>query len=339
MTRLKRLRPSPAMVVAFIALVVSVTGSAYAAVRITTRNIANRAVTHPKVANNAVWNRSLGRPAVRTVNINNRAIVHSKMGQNVVWNAQLGRPAVRTININNGAVTSPKLANGAVQSNNLSQQLLAQINAISANAAQAVVNVPSVTAGQHSGAVGDQGFFFSGVDAQGSAKLEGGQLVLHGSGTDARTPQGSIGIAKKFSNVPLKDLDALSYQWHVNQPNGNQAPTIDITVDGMTNPSGSSNLVYAPAANGVTVNESQQYQSDGFAANALWYAPGASGAGSRAQPEPLSFYVQGNPNAVITQVTLGNGGSAGSTASFEAGADNLVLGFTGSRFTRYDFDG
>lgn len=340
MTPLRRLRPSPAMVVAFIALAVSVTSGAYAAVRITSASIVDGAVTHPKLANNSVWNAQLGKPSVRTANINNGAVTHSKMGKNVTWNAQLGKPAVRTVNINNGAVTSAKLAAGAVQDSNLSPQLLAQINASSANLA--VVNVPAVTAGQHTGAPGDQGFFFSGVDAQGSAQLAGGQLVLHGSDTDTTTQQATIGIAKAFSNVPLKQLDALSYQWHVDQLHGGQAPTVEITVSGMSNPSGVSNLVYSPGlagGNGVTVSKSQQYQSDGLAPNAVWYATGASGAGSISRPEPLSFFVQNDPNAVITQITLGNGGTSGSTAPFEAGADNLVIGFSGSRFTRYDFDG
>ncbi len=42
---------------------------------------------------------------------------------------------------------------------------------------------------------------------------------------------------------------------------------------------------------------------------------------------------------MISQISLNNGGSSGATGSFEAGADDLILGFTGSRFTRYDFDG
>jgi hypothetical protein len=49
-------------------------------------------------------------------------------------------------------------------------------------------------------------------------------------------------------------------------------------------------------------------------------------------------FVQQNPDAVVLQITLGNGGSSGATGSFETGADNLILGFRGKTFKRYDFD-
>ena len=42
---------------------------------------------------------------------------------------------------------------------------------------------------------------------------------------------------------------------------------------------------------------------------------------------------------MITQISLDNGGSSGADGSFDAGADNLILGFTGSGVTRFDFDG
>ncbi len=75
---------------------------------------------------------------------------------------------------------------------------------------------------------------------------------------DANTAQGGIGIAKAFNNVPLANLDALTYQWHVNEVNtvSPQAPTIHITVSGLTNDShfgsGFANLVYNPTLNGIT---------------------------------------------------------------------------------------
>jgi hypothetical protein len=48
--------------------------------------------------------------------------------------------------------------------------------------------------------------------------------------------------------------------------------------------------------------------------------------------------VSNNPNAVITQISLDNGGTSGGTGSFDAGADDLLLGFDHTN-TRYDFDG
>lgn len=104
-----RLRPSPAMVVAVIALIASVTSGAYAAVRITTRDIADGAVTQRKLAHNAVWNANLGRTVVRTNNVRDGAVTHHKLSTNAVWNANLGNTVVRTNNIRDGAVTSSKL--------------------------------------------------------------------------------------------------------------------------------------------------------------------------------------------------------------------------------------
>ena len=128
--------------------------------------------------------------------------------------------------------------------------------------------------------------------------------------------------------------------------NGEQAPTIHITVTGLTNNShfgsGFSNLTLSPGLNGaVSVNEDEQYFTDGFAPNADWYssAQNTAGSGDINDPEPLSYFVTNNPNTVISQISLDNGGSSNGSGSFSAGADDLVIGFTGSGFDRYDFGG
>jgi hypothetical protein len=335
------------MVVAFVALIVSLTSGAYAAVRITTRDLADGAVTNPKLARNSVWHANIGTRSVQANNLANGAVTNRTLARNSVWHANIGT--------------------GSVQANNLSRQLAAEITGSAgpqgpagppgangtngANPGVAVVNVPTVTGGEHgaggadTGQAGDQGFYLTGVSADGPAKLAGGQLVLHGVGVDPNTPQGGIGIAKAFSSVPLRHLDALSYIWHVNTRHGHQAPTIHITVTGLTNDSrfasGFANVTYAPHQNHVTVGASEQFQSDGFATGARWFsttAPNMNAPGGINDPQPLSFFVRRNPNAVISQISLNNGGSSGATGSFEAGADDLILGFTGSRFTRYDFD-
>jgi hypothetical protein len=370
------MKPSPAMVVAFVALIVSVTSGAYAAVRITTSDLANGAVTNPKLAHNSVWHANIGTRSVRSNNLNNGAVRNAQLARNSVWHANIGTGSVRSNNLADGAVGHSQLAhnsvwhsnigNGSVQRNNVSQQLLSELKgsagpagpagpagANGANPGVPVVHVPAVTSGEtgaggpNSGQAGDQGFYLTGVGADGPARLAGGQLVLHGVGVDTNTPQGAIGIAKAFSNVPLGTLDALSYTWHVNTLHGTQAPGIHITATGVTVPatrfpaSGFANLVYSPGLNNVTVGASQQFQSDGFAAGARWFSTGATNInapGGQNDPQPLSFFADNNPNAVIVQISLNNGGSSGATGSFEAGADDLILGFTGSRFTRYDFD-
>jgi hypothetical protein len=79
---MSRLKPSPAMVVALLALIASVTGSAYAA-------IANRSIVNPMLADNSVWHRNIGRGSVRNFN----------MAGNSVWHAQIGQGSVRLVNI------------------------------------------------------------------------------------------------------------------------------------------------------------------------------------------------------------------------------------------------
>jgi hypothetical protein len=87
------------MVVALIALVASVTSGAYAALRVTTANIVDRAVTHPKLAHNSVWHANIGRHSVRNGNL----------AHNSVWNANIGRRSVQRVNIANHAVAAAQL--------------------------------------------------------------------------------------------------------------------------------------------------------------------------------------------------------------------------------------
>lgn len=222
------------------------------------------------------------------------------------------------------------------------------------NPALPVLHVPSIAASSgknpnpDSGDAGDHGFYFSGDGSGGSAAIEGGQLVLSGNGIDGATWQGAIGIAKAYNNLPLGDLSALSYDWHVDTVNGDQAPSIHVTVTGATNDSkfsgGFTNLVYSPFVSaGITPQASVQYAADAFLGK--WYStdePGGNSTtnpGSQDDPQPLSYFVSNDPGAVIIQISLDNGGTSGGSGSFLAGADDLVIGTTPGAFDRYDFGG
>jgi hypothetical protein len=67
MERLQALRPSPAMVVAVIALIVAISGTAYAAGKIGTKKIKNNAISTQKIKDNAVTGSKLATGAVGTV--------------------------------------------------------------------------------------------------------------------------------------------------------------------------------------------------------------------------------------------------------------------------------
>ncbi len=89
-----RIKISPAMAVALLALFVSLGGGAYAAT---------------KLKKNSVTTKSIKNGAVTTKKIANGAVTTSKLANGAVTSAQLGTGAVTTANIADGAVTSAKL--------------------------------------------------------------------------------------------------------------------------------------------------------------------------------------------------------------------------------------
>jgi hypothetical protein len=191
------------------------------------------------------------------------------------------------------------------------------------------------------GASGDAGWSFVGAPA---ARLIGGELRL-GGGFDASTPSGAIGIAKPFSSVPLGNLSALSYSYHINKrPPGNtvSAPTIHVTLTGANRTdgtaSGFTNLVFEPYLNETVVTNNHDIDAQ---SGQWWSTRAITGSPDQATTRTLAQIVADNPNAVIQAISLDNGGSSSNTipvADFDAGADNLVVGF-GSTFDRYDFGG
>jgi hypothetical protein len=87
-------RPSPAMVVALLALCLAVGGTAFAATK-------------------------LGKNAVKTKNIKNGAVKESKLAANAVTESKIAGNAVTEGKIAGNAVTEGKIANGAVSSGKL----------------------------------------------------------------------------------------------------------------------------------------------------------------------------------------------------------------------------
>jgi hypothetical protein len=123
MTRREKLM-HPATFISLAALFVALGGVGYAATKIGTKQLRNRAVTAPKLANNsvttpkiraaAVGNRRLANNSVSTSKIQNRAIISADLALGSVLNGNLGNGAVTSEKIGTGAVISSKLAANSV---------------------------------------------------------------------------------------------------------------------------------------------------------------------------------------------------------------------------------
>jgi len=184
---------------------------------------------------------------------------------------------------------------------------------------------------------GDAGWSLSGAP---SARLVGGELRL-GGGFDSSTVAGGIGMTKPYANVPLSTLTSLSYSFHVNKrPNAVSAPTIHVAVTGASTLTGSTfmNLVYEPANNGGA-QVGLPYTLD--ARSGAWWGTKDTTNHPRQATASLDSFIADNPGAKIIAISVDNGGSSVDTipaADFDAGVDNLVVGFDNG-FDRYDFGG
>jgi hypothetical protein len=80
---LSRMRPSPAMVVAVVALIAALGGTAFA-LKIGTKQLKNGAVKTKKLANGAVKTNKLGNGAVTTAKLGNGAVTSDKIAAGAV---------------------------------------------------------------------------------------------------------------------------------------------------------------------------------------------------------------------------------------------------------------
>ncbi len=82
-----------ANVVALIALFVALGGGAYAASKIGTSDIKNKAITTPKLDKKAVKGSKLDKEAVKKNKIKDEAVTSSKLGEESVTNSKLAHPS------------------------------------------------------------------------------------------------------------------------------------------------------------------------------------------------------------------------------------------------------
>jgi hypothetical protein len=110
--------PSPALVIAVIALFVGLGGAAYAVTLgkddVKSRNIAPKAVTGSDIASNAVKRSKIKSGAVNASKLADDAVDEGAIAENAVTRTKIKAQAVTTPKIADGAVEEAKLGDGAV---------------------------------------------------------------------------------------------------------------------------------------------------------------------------------------------------------------------------------
>jgi hypothetical protein len=118
MTRREKLM-HPATFISLAALFVALGGVGYAATKIGTKQLRNRAVTGPKLANNSVTSPKIRAGAVRNGDLANNSVSTSKIQNRAIISADLALGSVLNGNLGNGAVSSEKIGTGAVVASKL----------------------------------------------------------------------------------------------------------------------------------------------------------------------------------------------------------------------------
>jgi hypothetical protein len=106
---MSRVRPSPALVVALVALFVSLGGVGYAATKIGTADIKDGAVTDSKLHKRSVVTNKIKNQAVTETKIAPGAVTKGKLGDLAVGPSQLAKDSVGTSKLVNASVTASKL--------------------------------------------------------------------------------------------------------------------------------------------------------------------------------------------------------------------------------------
>lgn len=118
----RRLWPSPAMVVALLALFVALGGSAWAVSKVGTNQLKNNAVTTPKIKPAAVNGSRLANRAVTESKIADGAVIGSKIAVGSVGAANLQPASVTFDTLADSSVQGSKIAPNAIQSGLIADQ-------------------------------------------------------------------------------------------------------------------------------------------------------------------------------------------------------------------------
>jgi hypothetical protein len=117
LTREKLLHP--ATIIATIALIVALSGASYAATKVGTGGLKNKAVTRAKIANNAVTGPKIATGAVAARDLARGSVSAGKLASGAVTTPALANGSVAAGKLAANAVTAAALANGSVTTDKL----------------------------------------------------------------------------------------------------------------------------------------------------------------------------------------------------------------------------
>ena len=124
MDRIKRYRPTPAMIVAIIALVFALGGTSYAAVVLPAGSVGTK-----QIKKNAVTAAKIKAGAVTAVKIKDGSVATAKIADGSVTTPKLADGSVTTPKLADGAVATAKIANDAVTGNQVLESSLGKVPA------------------------------------------------------------------------------------------------------------------------------------------------------------------------------------------------------------------
>lgn len=149
MNKLKR-HLSVANVLSCLALFVALGGSAYAATKLSagqvkTVNIANQAVTNPKIKTQAVTSGKIKNLGINAADLATGSVINSKIANKAVTGAKLANEAVGTGNLAKKSVTEAKLGAEAVTTGKIGNEAVTSAKIATPLWGQLIKNVTYVT--------------------------------------------------------------------------------------------------------------------------------------------------------------------------------------------------
>jgi hypothetical protein len=196
---------SVANVLSCIALFVALSATAVAATKLGTGqvkavNIANEAVTNPKLKKLAVTNPKIGKEAVTSGKIKGLAVTNPKLGKEAVTSGKIKKKAVGTAALAPESVTGGKLGPEAVSAAKMSASLYSQlIKNVSYFSAESASNNAVAKSAEISCPTGKQAI---GGGARVNGELQDVALTGSNPATTAGIRTGWQAFARDVDNVP-----------------------------------------------------------------------------------------------------------------------------------------